>query len=389
MAGTTQVQVATLTARVKARAVELGFDQVGIAPVDALSERDRYLEWIAQHYEGTMGYMARRVEERLDPMKYLAGAKTVVVVAKNYYTDPPAGGPPDRGFISRYAWGEDYHHVLGRKLEELAQELRDQGAKAKVCVDTAPVLEKAWAQAAGIGWQGKHSNVISKEFSSWIFLGEILTDAELAYDAPFAKGHCGMCTRCIDVCPTGAIVAPYVVDARLCISYLTIEHRGVIPRELRPKMGNLIFGCDLCQDVCPWNRFAKKVEEPGFWPREGNYLPALAELAGLSNEEFRRRFRGSPVLRAKRSGFVRNVVIALGNSRSPEAVEPLGRALRDSDAVVRLHAAWALGQIGTPKANELLSGRLSEESDEAVRAEIRQTFTASEFLSPDSLRPTR
>ncbi|HKS16670.1 MAG TPA: tRNA epoxyqueuosine(34) reductase QueG, partial [Planctomycetota bacterium] len=280
------------------------------------------------------------------PARYDPGAKSVVCVAQNYYTGPRGPVGPAEGLVSRYAWGEDYHDVLGERLGRLRDFIASRGARARVCVDTSAVLEKLWARAAGIGWQGKHTNLISKELSSWFFLGEILVDAELEPDAPFEEDHCGTCTACIDVCPTRAIVAPYVLDARKCISYLTIEHRGPIPRELRPLMGNLIFGCDLCLDVCPWNKFAQVTRDPAFQPRPDLSAPKLVEFLGMTDAEFRRRFKGSPILRAKRGGFLRNVCVALGNSGDVSAIPALEvKGLTDADPLVREHAAWAIERL--------------------------------------------
>jgi epoxyqueuosine reductase len=344
----------------------LGFERTGFARVEAAPRSEFLPEWLRREYHGEMAYMARSPEVRADPARLVPGARTVVVVAKNYYTDAKQPADARFGVVSRYAWGEDYHDVLGAKLRELRAFIESLGGRAKVCVDTGAVLEKVWAERAGIGWQGKHSNAIAKDLSSWFFLGEIVTDLELAADRP-AKNHCGTCTRCIDLCPTKAIVAPYVVDSRRCISYLTIEHRGTIARELRPLMGNLIFGCDICQDVCPWNRFAKAAPEAAFLPKDGLDAPRLVELLGMSREEFARRFRRSPIKRAKRAGFLRNVCIALGNSGDSSAVPALAKALSHEEPLVRAHAAWALGRLGARA--ELEARRPLEESAE-VREEI-------------------
>lgn len=352
------------SAALRREARDLGFEKVGIARIEPLEQADHFPGWLQKGYHGTMGYMVRRAEERLDPRRYLPGARFMVVVAKNYFT--PGGSAP----VSRYAWGADYHEVLGSRLRELAAHLERGGARALACVDTAPVLEKLWAVRAGLGWEGKHSNLITKDHASWVFLGELITDAELQPDAPFARDHCGTCTRCIDVCPTRAIVAPYVVDSNRCISYLTIEHRGPIPTELRAGMGDLIFGCDLCQDVCPWNKFARATDEAAFSRRP---LPELAELVRITPEEFRRRFADSPIRRARRGGFVRNVVIALGNSGSPEAVAPLTQALGDEDPLVRRHAAWALGRLG---AAGPLEDRLEVEGDPEVLGELNDALAS-------------
>lgn len=357
---------------IAAKAMALGFERVGFATADAL-EREKFERWLAEGFHGAMGYMARRADERLDPRRYLEGARAVVVVAKNYYT------PPNGGSISRYAQGDDYHDVLTEKLRALAADIEAMGARARACVDTAPVLEKAWAVRAGLGWQGKHSNVITKSHASWVFLGEIVTDAAIEPDAPFTEDLCGTCTRCIDLCPTRAIVAPYVVDSRRCIAYLTIEHRGAIDRDLRPLMDDLIFGCDICQDVCPWNKFAQVTPEAAFEPRA---VPALAGYIGMTDAEFRARFKGSPVLRAKRGGFLRNVCIALGNSGDGAAIEPLTRALKDGDPLVRQHAAWGLGELG---ATEVLKAHIDD--DPAVREEVTQAVARGRTREPGRRRP--
>ena len=347
-------QSTSLTGRVRAEAGRLGFDAVRIARAGELPDGERYREWLASGFHGEMAYMARDPERRIRTS--LPGARAVIVVALNYYTAAQEGqarGPAPTtsdsptGVVSRYAWGDDYHRVMKDKLGALADFLTAAvpGARAKPCVDTSAVLEKAWAERSGIGWRGKHTNLISQEIGSWIFLGEIVTDADLEPDAEPHPDRCGTCTRCIDVCPTRAIVAPYVLDARLCIAYLTIEHRGVIPEELRPKIGNLIFGCDLCQDVCPWNKFARSTPEQRLFPREGNIAPELIPLLSLTEGEFRERYQGSAILRATRDGFVRNVAIALGNSKDPRAILALTKALEDPSEVVRVHVEWALEQI--------------------------------------------
>lgn len=358
----------SLTAEIREKVRELGFEQSGVARVGPLPRSEFLGEWLARAYQGDMGYMARDPDRRSDPARYEPGAKSVVCVAQNYYTGPrPETGPAD-GVVSRYAWGRDYHDVLADRLGRLREFIASRGVRARLCVDTSAVLEKLWARAAGIGWQGKHTNLISKSLSSWFFLGEILVDAELEPDAPFERDHCGTCSRCIDVCPTRAIVAPYVLDARKCISYLTIEHRGPIPLELRPLMGNLIFGCDLCLDVCPWNKFAQVTRDPAFEPRPDLSAPKLVEFLGMTDEEFRRRFKGSPILRAKRGGFLRNVCVALGNSGDRTAIAALAeKGLNDPDSLVRMHAAWALGRLG---GIEALRARAAAEPDASVREEI-------------------
>ena len=336
----------SLAAEIKAKARELGFEKAGVARVGDLPRAEFLREWLARSYQGEMDYMARDPERRMDPARYAPGAKSIVCVAKNYHTGPRPPVDATRGVVSRYAWGSDYHDSLAGRLGKLRAFIETRDARARICVDTGAVLEKLWARVAGIGWQGKHSNLIAKELSSWFFLGEILVDVELDPDPPFVKDHCGTCSRCIDVCPTRAIVAPYVLDARKCISYLTIEHRGPIPLELRPLMGNLIFGCDLCLDVCPWNKFAQAASEAEFQPREDLVAPKLVEFLGMTDAEFRRRFKGSPILRAKRGGFLRNVCVALGNSGDLSAIPALTeKGLGDSDPLVREHASWAIERL--------------------------------------------
>lgn len=362
----------SLKAELVERARALGFEKVGVARVGGLERAPFYREWIAEGRHGEMSWLAEGVDRRLDPAKFLPGAKSVVCVAKNYYHDRPPATDPSRGVVSRYAWGQDYHEWLMERLRTLEGWMKERGAAARVTVDTGAVLEKPWAERAGIGWQGKHSNVLTEDLSSWVFLGVLVTDAELEADAP-AEDRCGGCVSCIEACPTGAIVAPYVVDARKCISYLTIEQAGPIPRELRPKLGNLIFGCDLCQDVCPWNSHAKVAPEAEFHPREDLAAPRLVELLALTEEEFASRFKSSPLRRAKRRGFLRNVCVALGNSGDRTAIPALQRALADPEPLIRQHAAWALGRLG---GRAELQARLPVERDPGVVEEIRAAMNS-------------
>jgi epoxyqueuosine reductase len=298
------------------------------------------------------------------------------MVALNYYTDYSVAEKGDLAAVSRYAWGSEYHAVVGERLDALAQRVDRliPGHNSRWYVDTGPVLEKAWAEHAGIGWIGKHTNLISQDCGSWLFLGALLVDFPLTPDSPHVD-RCGTCERCIGACPTGAIVAPYVLDARRCISYLTIENRAAIPDEFRRQMGNRVFGCDDCQDVCPWNRFALPTSfSAEFSPREGLRTVRLDELMGLSDAEFRERFRGSPILRAKRAGFARNIAVALGNSRDPAAVPALLRAMEDEEPLVRSHAAWALGEINSGEAERALRTCLDTEQHEEVLAEASQAL---------------
>ena len=321
---------------------------------------------------GSMEWMARTVDRRTDPKLVVAGAKSVVLVAVNYHTDIAPTHVANEACISRYAWGNEYHQVLGGRLESLLSELSSlfPGLNARWYVDTGPVLEKAWAERAGLGWIGKHTNLINRDLGSWIFLGALILDIEVESGRTHSD-YCGTCEACIDVCPTDAIVGPYILDSRRCISYLTIENRGPIPREFRHAIGNRVYGCDDCQDVCPWNRFAHEgplVTE--FAPRRNNANPKLVDLLSMSDAQFRERFKNSPVLRTKRGGFIRNVAVALGNSNDPEAVEPLVQQLTDADELVRGHVAWALGELGGKCATDALRRQLDSETVPWVRDEI-------------------
>ena len=361
----------SLAEEIRKAAEELGFVRTGFTRAGPLPGSERLDEWLRRGMHGEMHYLERQADRRRDPSRVFAGVRTIITVALNYYAAAKQTNDPGLGRISRYAWGEDYHVLAGRRLEQLLASIRQlaPGSTGICHVDTGPVMEKTWAALSSIGWLGKNANVITRKQGSWFFLGALLVDVDLESDVPEAD-RCGTCSRCLAACPTGAIVAPHVVDARRCISYLTIELRGVIPRSLRPLIGNRIFGCDDCQDVCPWNRFAVETAEQGFHPAAGNLMPELAALAGLSSEEFRRRFRNSPVSRAKRDGFVRNVVVALGNSGTPAAVPPLAGAMADESPLVRLHAAWALGRLGTPEALEVLEASRAHEPDSGVLSEI-------------------
>ncbi|MFQ5740210.1 MAG: tRNA epoxyqueuosine(34) reductase QueG [Acidobacteriota bacterium] len=357
-----------LTRRVKNKAQRLGFQAVGIAAVSSIPP-ERLRAWIKRQYHGQMGYMERTVEKRLNPRQVLDGALSIVSVALSYYH--PGELPddrPDQGVISRYAAGDDYHDLLEAKLEELLGFVKDlvPGVSGKVYVDTGPVLDKWWASRSGIGWLGKHTNILAKGgLGSWFFIGEILLDVELGYDPP-GRDHCGSCRRCIEACPTGAIVQPYLLDSRKCISYLTIELRGDIPENLRRPMDNLIYGCDICQDVCPWNRKAVHSRVGEFAPREVNLGPQLRELARMSVEDFRRAYRGSAIRRTKWRGLMRNVAIAMGNSGDPEMIPELRALLNSDEPLVRRHAAWALNEIGGDEALAAIRQRLELESDPAT-----------------------
>ncbi|MGM0592910.1 MAG: tRNA epoxyqueuosine(34) reductase QueG [Pseudomonadota bacterium] len=330
---------------------ELGFEQLGISGVELGAAEAHLLRWLGDGYHGQMGYMQRHGRKRSRPAELEPGTLSVISVRMNYL--PSGAANPwnvlhdgERGYISRYALGRDYHKLMRKRLQHLATRISEQighfGYRA--FVDSAPVLEKPLAANAGLGWVGKHSNLLSREAGSWFFLGELYTDLPLPADAPL-ESHCGTCQACIDLCPTAAIVEPYVVDARRCISYLTIEHRGSIPEPLRPLMGNRIYGCDDCQLVCPWNRFAKTGAETDFAPRHGLDNPDLIELFGWDEETFLRRTEGSAIRRIGHESWLRNLAVALGNApRSERLILALQQRLAHPSAIVREHTIWALAR---------------------------------------------
>jgi len=333
--------------RLVARALEEGFVKLGICRPDAVPETaGRLRTFLAEGRHGQMGWMAEREAWRGSAAALWPEARSVIMLAEAYTPegDPMAGlAQPDRGVISVYAQGKDYHDLVKRRLKRLGRWLIDQGGgEIKVFVDTAPVMEKPLAQAAGLGWQGKHTNLLGRDLGSWAFLGAIFTTLELETDAPEAS-HCGSCTACLDICPTKAFPAPYQLDARRCISYLTIEHKGPVEPELRPLMGNRIYGCDDCLAVCPWNKFAVVAAEIGYQPKHG--LPELAELAALGDAGFRERFAGSPVKRIGRDRFVRNVLYAIGNSGLPGLGDAAARLVDDEDPAVADAARWAVERL--------------------------------------------
>jgi len=307
----------TAEERVKAKAGELGFSLAGVARAQALAEEsDRLREWLGRNYQASMRWMETRESERTDPDRVLPGVRSVISLAMNYYTPVSHSADPEVGKVSRYAWGEDYHALLGDRLRKLTAWMEGEfpGSRNLWYVDTGPVMEKVWAERAGIGWIGKHTTVISPELGSWLFLGEVLTTVELEPDQP-ATDHCGTCVRCIEACPTGAIVEAYVLDSGKCLSYVTIEHRGDAPAAVEGKFEGWIFGCDICQDVCPWNlRRGVETEIAEFQPRPGHEAPNLREWMAMSREEFQRKFAGSPIRRAKWEGLLRNIRGVLGKS---------------------------------------------------------------------------
>lgn len=340
---------ASLTSQLKTRARVLGFDSVAIASAAAPAQWGERLEVaIANHWHGTMDWLAGTSARRKSPVAMWPGARSAVMLAMNYGPQcDPMARLRDRttGVVSVYALNRDYHDVIKGRLKELAQWFASaSGAGVKVFVDTAPLMEKPLAQAAGLGWQGKHTNLVSRELGSWLFLGAILTTADLAPDGP-ETDHCGQCRACLDICPTGAFPAPYQLDARRCISYLTIEHKGQIARQFRPAMANRIYGCDDCLAVCPWNKFAKAASEARLIARQDLIAPQLADLARLDDAAFRRLFSGSPVKRIGRDRFVRNVLIAIGNSGDRGLCKVAQDLLADPSPLVRAMAVWALSRL--------------------------------------------
>ena len=330
----------------KDKARLLGFDLVGIAPVGPFPETLFYPKWLENGFAGEMQYLERQKAAKLAPESLLPGARSIIVCAMNYNTAQPyTAYDRVRAWISRYAWGSDYHETLKRKLHQLAAWIETESMHRTKCfVDTGPLLERVYAKYAGIGWFGKNTCTINQKLGSWLFLGCIVTDFEFPYDSP-VPDRCGTCTRCIDSCPTGAILEPYVLDSRKCISYVTIELRGNIPEENRAGVGHHLFGCDICQDVCPWNRKAPYSSTEAFEPRQGLFWPPIDQLLDLSEDEWRPLVRGTAMKRAKIRGLLRNLMVVAGNSGVTEFVPKLRRFLRHEDVHVRSHAEWAVGRI--------------------------------------------
>lgn len=378
----------TLSQQIQKRAHDLGFELVGITPAEQSQTIQRYRQWIENGYAGKMGYLERHLPLKEDTRRLLQEAKSIISLAMNYYTiDPPKAQAedPSRGQISRYAWGDDYHDVIRKRLLDLVDFIKTTGEtqlKSRVFVDSGPVLEREYAQKAKLGWIGKNTNLINWRSGSWYFLAEVLVSIDLVskdleWETEILRGSCGTCTKCLEACPTDAFIEPNVLDSRLCISYLTIELKDSIPKELRSKMGNLIFGCDICQEVCPWNSKAVSTAEPAYQPRDGNLAPELLSLVNMTQAEFSEKYRGSPIKRAKRRGFLRNVIVAIGNWGSRAAVPALKKALVDDEPLIRGHAAWALGQIGGKQAEQALHAQLQEENDAEVISEIQDALQNS------------
>jgi epoxyqueuosine reductase len=339
---------ASRAARAKALALEAGFDHAGIARADAPAELAHFPAWIASGAAGDMGYLTSQVEKRRDLRQAFPWARSLLAVALQYDTPGPYSteAGEDGGWIARYAWGDDYHEVMKAMLDRVAARLKEEwgDVETRAYVDTGPIVERAYAAAAGLGAWGKNTCLLDPELGSWFFLGEIVIGAELEPDAP-RMDMCGTCTACLDACPTGALPRPYVLDATRCISYLTIEQKGPIPEEQRAGVGRHVFGCDICQDVCPWNRRRRHHGGPSFAARPGLVAPDLEELAALDDASFRARFRRSPVKRAKRRGLLRNVAVAMANSGDPRHLPTLTRLTEDEDPLIREHAEWALRRL--------------------------------------------
>lgn len=336
-------------AAIRERALEIGFDAIGFCAAELGPEaRDNLRAFLTAGYHGEMEWLAARTDQRSHPQSLWPEARSIIALGLSYAPDGDALETlrhPDRGNISVYARQRDYHDVVKGMLKHLAQFIASRfAADVKVFVDTAPVMEKPLAERAGLGWQGKHTNLVSRSHGSWLFLGEVYTALDLTPDAPHAD-RCGTCSRCLDVCPTNAFPAPYRLDARRCVSYLTIEHHGPIPEDLRHLMGNRIYGCDDCLAVCPWNRFAKASQHEKLRARDDLRAPSLAELASLDDQAFRARFSGSPIKRIGKNRFVRNVLIAIGNSGDPGLRSAAARLAGDPDPVVAEAASWALARL--------------------------------------------
>jgi epoxyqueuosine reductase len=361
----------------KQEAVRLGFSLAGVAPAVTPAGAARLDEWLSAGYAGQMHYLADRREAYEHPRHVLDGARSVVMLATDYRSAEPVSPGRGQGRISRYAWGErDYHELIRDRLHQLADRLRAWRPEANVrgVVDTAPLLEREFAQLAGLGWIGKHTLVLNRDRGSWFFLAALVTDLVLAYDQPHAADHCGTCRACIDACPTDAFPQPYVLDASRCISYLTIELQAAIPAELREGIGDWLFGCDVCQEVCPWNGHAEPVRQELFEPLPENNPIDLIRLFELDEAAFRARFRQTPLWRPKRRGILRNAAIVLGNRPTTAAVPALVRGLCDVEPLVRGAAAWALGRYSDPAASAALAERLAVEDDPAVRDEIERAL---------------
>lgn len=361
-----------LTVALKEEAQRLGFDLAGATPAVAPPRIESLRQWLAAGFAGEMDYLARRAGAYEHPRHVLENAQSLLMLATVYRTAEPVAPGPGQGSVARYAWGHDYHDLIHDRLHRLADFHRKLTPQAEVrgVVDTAPLLEREFAQLAGLGWVGKNTLLLNRKQGSWFLLAALLTTEPLVYDEPALTSYCGTCRACLDACPTGALVEPYKLDARKCISYLTIESRRPTPHELREKQGTWVFGCDVCQEVCPWNRRAPATSEPAFQPREEINPLDLASLLQMDEAAFRKRFRDTPLWRPRRRGLLCHAAIALGNRPGPTAFGALCQGLADDDPSVRAACAWALGRYRTDAARNALKERLAIETDPEVRREI-------------------
>ncbi len=365
------------TQSLKTEAQRLGFEVSGCAPANSPSTFPEFQQWLQKKFHGEMGYMETRKEAYSDPDFVMENSVSVMMLAMPYQTQQPVTDSPLTGRIARYAWGQmDYHDLIHKRLKELCRHAQNifPDARMRGVVDTAPLLEREFARSAGIGWAAKNTMLINKQIGSYFFLAAVLIDQPLEWDEAFEAFHCGTCTACIDACPTDAFVEPHVLDANKCISYLTIEHRSPIAVELRPQMQNWILGCDICQEVCPWNGKAPLATEPAFQPLPGHNALSLSELFELSDDAFRARFRKTPLWRPKRRGILRNAAIALGNEAHPESIKPLSLGINDSEPLVRGASAWALRQIQHADSISALAEREKVETDAYVLSEIKGRY---------------
>lgn len=368
---------AELTQSIKAESTRLGFDLVGACPAVTPQGFDQFVNWLEAGYAGEMLYLEERKEAYRHPSSVLPEVKSLVMLGMHYHTQPPQPTEAGQGRIARYAWGAgDYHDVIHKRLKQLKKYVQsiDETIHVRGVVDTAPLLEREFAELAGIGWRAKNTLLINKHKGSWFFLAALLISAELQYDSPIESSHCGTCTACLDHCPTDAFVGPGVLNATECISYLTIEHRSQIPTELRNGIGDWILGCDVCQEVCPWNRKAPLSEEAAFEPLDAHNPIELRAMFELDDDSFRARFRKTPLWRPKRRGILRNAAIVLGNSPDQANVEPLSKGLNDIEPLVRGASAWALGQH--ENVESILKGRLAIETDSEVKLELESALNS-------------
>lgn len=377
-----------ISEKIKESARSIGFDLVGITPAVTPTGYPRLLDWLDKGHAGEMGYIERRREAYADPSFVQQETRSLIVCAWNYKSQEPLPLKSGEGRVARYAWsGGDYHDYLREKLQRLSQEVRQllPEARTRVAVDTAPLLERDFARLAGLGWFGKNTMLINKRKGSWLLLGAVLVNQALEYDALHETDHCGTCTRCLDVCPTDAFVGPYELDARRCISYLTIELKETIPTEYRDKMDNWLFGCDLCQEVCPWNRKAPASSAPEVQPRMDLNPISASEIFSLDRDELTKRLKSTPLLRPGRDGLLRNAAIVLGNSGDQSLVPLLAEAISNEEsAVVRGTIGWALGQLGGEEARSALTNQLLVEDVPSARQEIESALARVEAAAPRS-----